>query len=1034
MPGRILIVPRLFQDDGAYLDRFAAGGGQDWALLATRSLLERWREELLARSPRRALGGERLMLFAGLARTLLGPGGPRPASEIVRRTVISLVLARLQREGKLRALGSLACTPTLPGELLLAIGELKRGKVPRGMLAAGGSLLLDDVDLVWREYERDLAAAGWVEEDDLPALATDAVAAGNADACRSLLVHGFTDFSPLQAGLLEALAGCGAEVTILLPQPESLPRVAEVNRAATALFSGWELSGPRFAGAAAARETPPTGAGHAGARVVLLTGEGTSALHALLARTIHARLRDDAGLAPEAIAIVRRDPSPADPLPHALRRYGLPVRGQSGPCLLGLNATGLVLAALDCLAHDWPRRSVLRLARGIFTRDESHLADALAACSSRFRIVRTRAAWEDLPDLACAAGGEENGTREREGAAVREAMSRLADVLRILPAEGTTAAYLEALRAMLEALQLPRLWRPGSGDDAALAAYAAEMRGLTLLMNALAEAAAAEDSLSAARRWTAESLGAELRRMAAGLYLPARPGQEGIRCLGPSEIRGLRFRLVFLVGLAEGEFPKPYRENWLLPEESRLKLRGDGFGLDSRAALADREWRLLANVMAAATDTLYLAWSSMDAGGEAAAPSLFLSHLREEFQPPEIRLPAGELLPGRVSEAWDRAGAVGRLLADLLWREPDAAEEPALLAAYNRHRTEIAACLARAGIGGANQGNKAAAAVLRGADILAELARRFGPERVLSVSELEDYAGCPYVFFARRLLGLEEFTEPEEEPSGLDLGQAYHAALEEFFSRAGAEGLDAGRLGEYERMLDEAVRKAFAGLFAKARTTVTRRLLQMGERLCLKRLSALVRREAGAAGRGRGWRTVHCELGFGLARRGGLDPASSREPLLLGAAGGEVRIAGKLDRVDLHAEGCYAVYDYKLGRPPETRRILDGQALQIPVYLLAAARIFFPGQPPAGGGYYSLRDLERQAGLWRTRYAALTGISNRAGGSLTEEEWEEAMAALEARVVEAARGIRGGDFRPTVAECPPYCRFRPICRKEGGRA
>ena len=177
MPGRILIVPGLFRDDGIFLEQFAHGAEEDRALFATRSLLERWRMELLGHLPNHALGGDRLMLFTGLARFLLGSGTPRPTSDTCRRTVMALTLARLLREGKLTAWAPLADSPALARDVLISLGELKRGLVPRAKLDLLGreDPSLADLALIWREYDAAMAAIGEVDADELLAKAVEAV-------------------------------------------------------------------------------------------------------------------------------------------------------------------------------------------------------------------------------------------------------------------------------------------------------------------------------------------------------------------------------------------------------------------------------------------------------------------------------------------------------------------------------------------------------------------------------------------------------------------------------------------------------------------------------------------------------------------------------------------------------------------------------------------------------------------------------------------------------------------------------------------
>ncbi|NLG85238.1 MAG: PD-(D/E)XK nuclease family protein, partial [Firmicutes bacterium] len=419
----------------------------------------------------------------------------------------------------------------------------------------------------------------------------------------------------------------------------------------------------------------------------------------------------------------------------------------------------------------------------------------------------------------------------------------------------------------------------------------------------------------------------------------------------------------------------------------------------------------------------YLCRPETDARGEETVPSVFLSFLRGRLgEIPCRRLEAGEFLPEEPAGAWDEEGARARLLVDLFWREVPAGEEAAVLALYERYRTAVAELLRRT-----------TPRPLEGTDlppaVAADLEERFGPARIMATSVLEDYATCPFLFLARRIWRLEEEREVEEDPEGTVLGQAYHVALEHFFRRCDGP-LSREKLPFYERLLAAAVAEAFTPLMEGARTEAAKHLWTVARTTCaitLRRLLAAEIRRNEDFGPSR---VLHGELGFGLPKQAAADPASSSLPLVLGE--GELRLSGKIDRVDLLADGHYAIYDYKLGRVPASSAVLEGKALQISLYLLAGRRIFFPELAPAGAGYYSLRDLTRQNGLWRASLAAVTGINPRTRGSLAEEEWEATLARLEEEALAAARRLRAGDFRPLPPgeECPSYCPFPRVCRRE----
>ena len=67
------------------------------------------------------------------------------------------------------------------------------------------------------------------------------------------------------------------------------------------------------------------------------------------------------------------------------------------------------------------------------------------------------------------------------------------------------------------------------------------------------------------------------------------------------------------------------------------------------------------------------------------------------------------------------------------------------------------------------------------------------------------------------------------------------------------------------------------------------------------------------------------------------------EPLAIDLGDGRVlRVQGKIDRIDERADGTLMLRDYKTGRAPrdDNQVFKGGRQLQIPFYVLAAARIF----------------------------------------------------------------------------------------------
>jgi len=211
------------------------------------------------------------------------------------------------------------------------------------------------------------------------------------------------------------------------------------------------------------------------------------------------------------------------------------------------------------------------------------------------------------------------------------------------------------------------------------------------------------------------------------------------------------------------------------------------------------------------------------------------------------------------------------------------------------------------------------------------------------------------------VLRLEPAEEPEERRrlDPLERGSLFHEVAEDFLRQQRDRGelplrdtADARRRLEQiaDAHLDALVQKSpprFTALWAKERA----------------RFQATMRdwfhREVEGGGKAV---PAHFELGFGLSREAG-EP-HLQEPLSIDIGDGRtLRVSGKIDRIDRRPDGTLVLRDYKTGRAPRDDGGLfrGGRQLQIPFYILAAARIF--PETPVVEAFLDYVDGGRQVGL-----------------------------------------------------------------------
>jgi len=256
---------------------------------------------------------------------------------------------------------------------------------------------------------------------------------------------------------------------------------------------------------------------------------------------------------------------------------------------------------------------------------------------------------------------------------------------------------------------------------------------------------------------------------------------------------------------------------------------------------------------------------------------------------------------------------------------------------------------------------------------------------------------------------------PDPEP--MLRGELAHAVLEEALRDLVAEGggLRPERLEDAKRHLHAAL----ARHAADARISVNPERL----RAALRRLEAdLVQYLDHAAHAGSELAPAHFELRFG-GEGDELGPA----PL----ADGELRLAGRIDRVDLSADGREAiVYDYKGRSAPPQGKWLAEAKLQIGLYMLALPHLL--GVEAVGGLYQPLgaNDDRRARGL--VRAGADPGLNAVSTDRLDDDEFRARLDEVQAAALDAVRGIRSGALRPRPDSCAYSggCAHPSICRCE----
>lgn len=215
------------------------------------------------------------------------------------------------------------------------------------------------------------------------------------------------------------------------------------------------------------------------------------------------------------------------------------------------------------------------------------------------------------------------------------------------------------------------------------------------------------------------------------------PGKGGVRVMTPLGTLGRSFQAAWVMGLAEGLFPKPVADPPLLDAHLRAHWSQTGVYLPGGVESQAIEQALFFHALACARERLTLTRPETLPGGKPATASPFL----KLFGP-------GEGLSERHAGSEHESQVLRALLGILNDQEISAA-------AVREQQRE------------------------RGLDPEPQLPGSVDPDlRTWSASQLHTYGACRYHWFASRLMGLRALPQPALGLDPLGQGTLYHRVLE----------------------------------------------------------------------------------------------------------------------------------------------------------------------------------------------------------------------------------------------------------------
>ncbi|MBR2289972.1 MAG: exodeoxyribonuclease V subunit gamma [Clostridia bacterium] len=402
--------------------------------------------------------------------------------------------------------------------------------------------------------------------------------------------------------------------------------------------------------------------------------------------------------------------------------------------------------------------------------------------------------------------------------------------------------------------------------------------------------------------------------------------------------RNSDIRACFIVGINDGVLPRVNKFEGFLNDTDRenLKIVGVELAKTSVDAMYESNFEIY-NILAVASDRLYLSYCSQDKDGKSLRPSILIKKIKRLF--PELKESSDiirkEYFVTNQTATFDDSIAVVREFLD----GQELTEEWKTVLNYY-HQTEKEKF--QKVLNAENYTNQAEMISKKNIEKL------YGKRFRGSVSKLEQYRTCPFAFHLKYGLKLKD--KEEFKMQSLDTGTFMHEVIDTFFAELESRGISVHDLEE--DLLKEIVDKIIEDLLQTSKyyifssTAKFKALTRRLKRVTLESIRYIV-----YTLRNSDFELYGHEIEFGST--------SHYKPIVMELEdGNKVQIEGKIDRLDIGKiddKTFVRIIDYKSKiRKFDSKKFEAGLQIQLVTYLDAVCKQ--DGFEPAGILYAGLID------------------------------------------------------------------------------
>ncbi|MFC1738039.1 PD-(D/E)XK nuclease family protein [Planctomycetota bacterium] len=387
-------------------------------------------------------------------------------------------------------------------------------------------------------------------------------------------------------------------------------------------------------------------------------------------------------------------------------------------------------------------------------------------------------------------------------------------------------------------------------------------------------------------------------------------------------------KAVFLLGATQSQFPAPVGLKGLLSDDDRDAADKADFTLaaDTSRLLAERQY-LAYIAFTRPSRFLYITYPLVDSKGSAVVRSQFVDNLQSLFDDlDEESIAVRQIEPTDIfCESELRSLLSSRLGKDAPENTKDEELKQLLDETTSDEQLKDLAVMVRSALRYENS-----ASLQRNIT-----SRLFGEEVKASATRLSTFAACPYQFFAKYILELEERKEFKFEP--LDIGDFYHRVLDQLVKQLQRRNKNFAAIKDTEllKILNEQISKilqkdSFLSKFRQHSPHNDYIVRSAGQHLeeFVPEMVKMIR--AGS------FRPAISEAAFGKIKE---TPDTLGEYKIKLSNNRTLLLRGKIDRLDIaevDGKKTAVLFDYKRkSRTFSFSYLYNGIDMQLPIYMLA---------------------------------------------------------------------------------------------------